>query len=109
MTTTTDVEYDAAKRRISDFLKTYYVDGPDGRKEFVYAHQIAEIAYRRQVAMYIKQEDVHTHDTELADWITENTCRFRKLFYEVVDQLIQDTLGDNEVGKIHFLSIKVHE
>jgi hypothetical protein len=50
------------------------------------------------VAFYIKQEDVHTHDPELSEWIDNNTCRFRNLFYEVTDSFIQAILGDNEVS-----------
>uniref|UniRef100_A0A915DSI2 DNA replication licensing factor MCM7 n=1 Tax=Ditylenchus dipsaci TaxID=166011 RepID=A0A915DSI2_9BILA len=90
------VNYDVAKERIQDFLKTYYQEHADGHKVFVYADQAAEVAYRRQTAFYVMQEDVHTHDPELSEWIDSNTCRFRNLFYEVTDAFIQEILGDNE-------------
>ncbi|KAI1724206.1 MCM2/3/5 family domain-containing protein [Ditylenchus destructor] len=93
---TAEVNYDKMKERIADFFNQFYVNHPSNGKVFAYKNQISEIAYRNQVALYINLEDVHTHDPELSEWISENTCHYRKLFYEIADDLIQDTLGENK-------------
>ena len=47
--------------------------------------------------MLVFQDDVYQHDPELGDWIAGNTTRFCNLFYEVVDELIIQFLGDRQV------------
>lgn len=89
------MNYDKAKERIADFFTNFYVSHPTNGKVFIYKDQIAAVSKRDQVGFYISLEDVHTHDPELAEWITENTCRYRKLFYEIADNMIQDALGEN--------------
>ena len=91
------IDYDIAKERISDFMKSFYTEQEDGTKEFKYSRQIGSIALRQQTPIYIDQDDVYLHDPELADWIAANTMRFRSLFYEVIDTLIKEFLGDNQV------------
>lgn len=40
---------------------------------------------------------VFLHDPELSDWIAFNTMRYRQLFYEVVQELVHEIIGDGEV------------
>lgn len=90
------LDYELAHERITDFLKSFYTDVEDGTKKFIYMDRIALLSQRKEVGFYVNMEDVHTHDPELAEWINENTCRYRNLFYECVDTIIQEFLG-NEV------------
>lgn len=53
--TAAELNYDVARERITDFLKTFYVEDEDELKSFIYADQVAQIAQRRLVALYIYQ------------------------------------------------------
>lgn len=92
-----NMDYELARERITDFLKSFYNDEEDGTKKFVYMNKISLLTQRKEVGLYINVEDVNIHDPELADWINENTCRYRNLFYDCVDNIIQELLG-NEVS-----------
>lgn len=98
---TTNMDYDLARERIIDFLKSFYNDHEDGIKTFVYMDKIALLAQRKEVGFYVNIDDVNSHDPELAEWILENTCRYRNLFYDCVDGVIQELLG-NEVCFYNF-------
>lgn len=50
-----DYEYDVAKERISDFLRTFYCEDEDGNKVHKYSEAIGRIALRQQVPLYIEQ------------------------------------------------------
>ncbi|KAL3103384.1 hypothetical protein niasHS_002570 [Heterodera schachtii] len=95
--------YDLVKERIKDFLHEFYIEDEEGCKVFKYRDQISQIAHRQQIALYIEQDDVHLHDPELSDWITFNTVRYRQLFYEIVQNLVQETIGNNEPAVIDAL------
>lgn len=95
-----EINYDLSRERITDFLKNFYID--NGEKKFYYMDQIESIARREQVPFYILLEHVNEHDPELSDWIVQNTCRYRNLFYEIVDKLILEILGENEVKNFLF-------
>lgn len=90
-----DTDYDKAKERIEDFLMSFYSEDDNGLKKFKYAEKIQKLAQRQQVALYIDQDDVYVHDPELYEWINGNTIRYRQLFYEITQKLIQNEIGDN--------------
>jgi hypothetical protein len=94
----TDSDYEQAKVQIEDFLRSYYVEDDDGMKQFKYMDQIGKLALREQIPLFIEQDDVYAHNPELYDWINGNTIRYRHLFCEVVQKLIQEVLGDNQVS-----------
>jgi DNA replicative helicase MCM subunit Mcm2 (Cdc46/Mcm family) len=91
------VDYDAAKERIKDFLKSHYYEDEDEMKIFKYSDQIGRVAKREQVPIYVDLDDVYSHDPELADWIDGNTLRFRSLFYDVIDEMINEFLDGKQV------------
>lgn len=95
-----ETNYDLSRERVTDFLKNFYTEDNEGSKSFPYIDQIETIAQREQVSFYIFQDHVNEHDPELSDWVAQNTCRYRSLFYEVVDKLVSEILGENEVKKI---------
>lgn len=96
-------DYDDAKARAVDFIKTFAVNAPSGVKEFVYSDQVASISRRRQVALYIKMDHILEYDADLAAAIEHNTVRYQKIFGDVVDDYIKELLGENEV---YFLNPK---
>lgn len=91
------MDYDAMKERALDFVKNYYIEDDTGMKTFVYMDQVEEIAQRKKVPLYIMQDHIFEHDPELSDLITQNTIRYRDIFYDVIDKLVAETLGQNEV------------
>lgn len=50
-----------------------------------------------QVGLYINLDDVHEFDPGLVDAIRGNARRYHQLFSDVVDELIHDHLGDQQV------------
>jgi DNA replication licensing factor MCM7 len=92
------VDYDEEKKKIIEFLRTFYQDSPNGTKEFVYSDQIMRIAQREQLSLYINLEDVHNDYTELADAIRQNTTRYNKLFYDAVDDMVHELNGNTDVS-----------
>lgn len=90
-------DYDDAKARVGDFIKTFYVSAANGGKEYVYSDQVANISRRRQVALTIDMDHVTQHDSDLATAVEHNSVRYQKLFADVVDEYIKELLGENEV------------
>jgi len=90
------VDYDEEKKKIIEFLRTFYQDSPNGTKEFVYSDQIMRIAQREQLSLYINLEDIHNDYTELADAIRQNTTRYNKLFYDAVDDMVHELNGNSD-------------
>ena len=104
-----DLDYEKAKDRIEDFLRHFYTENDEqdgGLKSFKYQDQIAQLAQRKQIALCIEQDDVYLHDPELYDWINGNTVRFRHLFYEVVQKMVQEVLGDEQVCFLLYWKMK---
>jgi DNA replication licensing factor MCM7 len=95
-------DYDEAKARVVDFIKTFYVSDSQGVKEYVYSDQVASISRRRQVAIYIKLDHVVQHDADLATEIENNTVRYQKIFANVIDEYVKELLGDNPVSQIFY-------
>uniref|UniRef100_A0A158R579 DNA replication licensing factor MCM7 n=1 Tax=Syphacia muris TaxID=451379 RepID=A0A158R579_9BILA len=89
-------DFDKDKENIRDFLTTFYYDNDDGSKVFPYMEQIEHIAEREQITLYINLDDVFEHDPGLVEAIRENAQRYHRLFCDVVDDLIQDHLGDRQ-------------
>jgi hypothetical protein len=95
----TDTDYDKAKERIEDFLRSYYTeDESNGLKTFKYWDQIRRLAERKQLQLYVEQDDLNVHDPELSEWVDGNTIRYRQLFNEVMQKLVQEVLGDEQVS-----------
>lgn len=94
------IDYDEEKKKIIDFLRTFYQDLPDGTKNFVYSDQILSISRRDQVALFINLEDVHNEYPELADAIRQNTSRYHTLFCDAVDDIVHELIGDQDVSPI---------
>jgi DNA replicative helicase MCM subunit Mcm2 (Cdc46/Mcm family) len=90
-------DYEKAKEQIEDFLRYFYNEDENGLKTFKYFDQIEQLSRRKQIALYIEQADVYVHDPELYSSINGNTVRFRLLFSEVVQKLVEEALGDNQV------------
>lgn len=99
------IDYDEEKKKIVEFLRTFYQESSDGTKDFIYSDQVTKVARRDQVALYINLEDVHNDYTELADAIRQNTTRYHKLFCDAVDDLVHEFLGDQEVWIIELFLI----
>jgi len=100
-----DNDYERAKEQIEDFLRNFYTEDENELKTFKYLNQIAQIAKRQQISFYIEQDDVYVHNPELYTSINGNTVRFRLLFSEVVQKLVEEALGDEQVFFVYFLNI----
>ncbi|KAH7728085.1 hypothetical protein AAVH_04329 [Aphelenchoides avenae] len=90
------MDYDKASEQITDFLSNYYVEDQDERKVFLYSDQISQIQQREKVALYIEMDHVSEHNAELAQMIQQNALRYRRLFCEAVDTLVEEKRGENE-------------
>lgn len=91
------MDYDKASEQITDFLSNYYVEDQDERKVFLYSDQISHIQQREKVALYIEMDHVSEHNAELAQNVQQNALRYRRLFCEAVDTLVEEKRGENEV------------
>uniref|UniRef100_A0A1I7VQ02 DNA replication licensing factor MCM7 n=1 Tax=Loa loa TaxID=7209 RepID=A0A1I7VQ02_LOALO len=89
-------DYDREKEKIQDFLTTFYHEKADGVKLFPYDKQIALLAEREQVGLYINMDDVNEYDPALYIAIQQNARRYHMLFGDVVDSLIQQKLGERQ-------------
>lgn len=98
-----DNDYERAKEQIEDFLRNFYTEDENELKTFKYLNQIAQIAKRQQISFYIEQDDVYVHNPELYTSINGNTVRFRLLFSEVVQKLVEEALGDEQPAVIDAL------
>ncbi|KAH9901438.1 MCM-domain-containing protein [Cubamyces lactineus] len=112
---TIDVDYDAEKERIKQFLSTFtsqdkdLVDGmadidlhdDDGThtrtKNIKYMNQLQRIANREQEMLVIDLEDISEHErtvAELVSRIRRNARRYVSLFSDVVDELMPQPTKD---------------
>ncbi|KAI0672840.1 MCM-domain-containing protein [Trametes maxima] len=112
---TIDVDYNAEKDRIKQFLSTFttqdkdLVDGiadidlqDDGdahtrTKNVKYMQQLQRVANREQEMLVIDLEDISEHErtvAELVSRIRRNARRYIALFSEVVDELMPDPTKD---------------
>ncbi|XP_025921527.1 DNA replication licensing factor MCM7 [Apteryx rowi] len=80
-------DYAAEKDKVKRFLQEFYRDGDLG-KEFPYRDQLAALAHRDQVALYVALDDVAEDDPELADAACENAKRYSRLFADAVHELL---------------------
>ncbi|KAL7080231.1 hypothetical protein ACQ4LE_000488 [Meloidogyne hapla] len=96
-------DYEKAKDQIEDFLRSFYTEDENELKTFKYLNQIGQLAKRQQISLYIEQDDVYVHDPELYSSINGNTVRFRLLFSEVVQKLVEEALGDDQPAVIDAL------
>nr|CAD2146642.1 unnamed protein product [Meloidogyne enterolobii] len=98
-----DNDYERAKEQIEDFLRNFYIEDENELKTFKYLNEIEQIAKRQQISFYIEQDDVYVHNPELYTSINGNTVRFRLLFSEVVQKLVEEALGDEQPAVIDAL------
>ncbi|NWV30125.1 MCM7 factor, partial [Origma solitaria] len=70
------------------FFQEFYRDGPDGRKEFPYREQLAQLARRQQVALWVALDDVAEDDPELAQAVGDNVRRYSRVFSDAVHELL---------------------
>ncbi|KAK7034043.1 DNA replication licensing factor MCM7 [Paramarasmius palmivorus] len=111
-----DVDYEAEKDKINNFLSTFkstekdldttfsnihISDDDDGAQSELlslkYMRQLQRIANRDQQMLLIDLEDIHTHEgnvAELVERIQQNTRRYVSLFSEVVDKLMPTPTKD---------------
>uniref|UniRef100_A0A1I8EVB8 DNA helicase n=1 Tax=Wuchereria bancrofti TaxID=6293 RepID=A0A1I8EVB8_WUCBA len=89
-------DYDREKEKIRDFLTTFYHEEADDMKLFPYDKQIARLAEREQVGLYINMDDVNEYDPALYIAIQQNARRYHMLFGDVIDSLIQQKLGEKQ-------------
>lgn len=64
---------------------------------FTYREQLTRIAEREEVTFAINMDDIHAFDPTLAEGFQGNARRYMQLMNEVIDQMIQDYLGDRQV------------
>ncbi|KAI8989794.1 MCM-domain-containing protein [Trametes punicea] len=112
---TIDVDYNAEKELIKQFLSTFtsqgkdLVDGmadidlqddddtPSRTKNFKYMNQLQRIANREQEMLVIDLEDIFEHErtvAELVSRIRRNARRYVSLFSDVVDELMPQPTKD---------------
>ncbi|EYC29016.1 hypothetical protein Y032_0007g3545 [Ancylostoma ceylanicum] len=63
---------------------------------FYYREDIQRIAEREQVALYVNLDDINRFDESLAVLIEGNARRFHQIFNEVIDEMVQEILGDRQ-------------
>ncbi|KIH51263.1 MCM2/3/5 family protein, partial [Ancylostoma duodenale] len=98
------MDYDKHKGLIREFIDTYYGVDESGAKVFFYREEIQRIAEREQVALYVNLDDINRFDESLAALIEGNArrvkCRpirrFHQIFNEVIDEMVQEILGDRQ-------------
>ncbi|NXV55991.1 MCM7 factor, partial [Molothrus ater] len=78
------------------FFQEFYRDGPDGHKEFPYREQLAALARRDQVALWVSLDDVAEDEPELAEAVVENVRRYGRVFSDAVHELLPQ-FGSAEV------------
>ena len=82
--------YEEEKNKLKRFLAEYHTKDARGRKDFVYATQLTNIAHRDQVNITIDLEQVADFDSELAEAIQNNTRRYILLASEAIWELLPD-------------------
>ncbi|CAI4222357.1 unnamed protein product [Auanema sp. JU1783] len=89
-------DFAAEKDRIREFFQSHYEENSDGAKVFSYRDQITRIAEREEVSFPINMDDVYNFDPSLAESFHGNARRYMQLVNEVLDELIQDYLGERQ-------------
>ncbi|KHJ85600.1 hypothetical protein OESDEN_14669, partial [Oesophagostomum dentatum] len=101
------MDYEKHKALIREFIDTYYGMDENGQKVFYYREDIQRIAEREQVALYVNLDDINRFDESLAALIEGNArsstavrlpklFRFHQIFNEVIDEMVQEILGDRQ-------------
>ncbi|XP_055530980.1 DNA replication licensing factor Mcm7 [Wyeomyia smithii] len=81
-------DYLADKETIKSFLTEFHKEDDDGKKIFVYARQMTNIAHREQVGLTVDLDDVVNYNDQLAEAIQLNARRYVKLFSDTVFELL---------------------
>uniref|UniRef100_A0A8D8B713 DNA replication licensing factor MCM7 n=1 Tax=Culex pipiens TaxID=7175 RepID=A0A8D8B713_CULPI len=81
-------DYTADKETIKSFLSEFHKEDDGGKKVFVYARQMTNIAHREQVGLTVDLDDVATYNDQLAEAIQKNARRYIKLFSDTVFELL---------------------
>ncbi|XP_065079085.1 DNA replication licensing factor Mcm7 [Ochlerotatus camptorhynchus] len=81
-------DYSADKETIISFLTEFYKEDDDGKKIFVYARQMTNIAHREQVGLTIDLDDVASYNDQLAEAIQGNCRRYVKLVSDTIFELL---------------------
>ncbi|XP_029437745.1 DNA replication licensing factor MCM7 isoform X1 [Rhinatrema bivittatum] len=92
-------DYVAEKEKCKTFLQEFYRHDEFGKKHLTYRSQLAALAHREQVALYIDLDDVTEEDPELVDCICENTRRYTSLFADAVQELLPEYKEKEVVNK----------
>jgi len=79
--------YNEDFQRIKEFISTFKVDGD----ELKYVSKMDQITARNSDTLKIELDDIMEYNNELCNHIVQNTERYLKLFYHVVDELIPES------------------
>ncbi|KAK6052447.1 MCM2/3/5 family protein [Cooperia oncophora] len=90
------LDYDKHKAQVREFIENYYGLDENGSKVFCYRDEVLRIAEREQVALYVNLDDVVRFDETLSTLIEGNARRFHQIFNEVIDEMVQEVLGDRQ-------------
>uniref|UniRef100_A0A8V5HBC7 DNA replication licensing factor MCM7 n=1 Tax=Melopsittacus undulatus TaxID=13146 RepID=A0A8V5HBC7_MELUD len=75
--------------KIRRFLQEFYREGADGRKEFPYREQLAQLQSRSLPALWVALDDVAEADPGLAEAAADNVRRYQSLFMETLQEMLQ--------------------
>ncbi|XP_055612968.1 DNA replication licensing factor Mcm7 [Uranotaenia lowii] len=92
-------DYTADKETIKSFLAEFHKEDDNGKKVFVYARQMTNIAHREQVGLTIDLDDVSNYNDQLAEAIQKNARRYVKLFSDSVFELLPSYKERDVVNK----------
>ncbi|XP_055624873.1 DNA replication licensing factor Mcm7 [Toxorhynchites rutilus septentrionalis] len=81
-------DYAADKETIKSFLTEFHKETDDGKKVFVYARQMTNIAHREQVGLTVDLDDVISYNDMLAENIQKNAKRYVKMFSDTIFELL---------------------
>ncbi|KAK5986081.1 DNA replication licensing factor mcm7-A [Trichostrongylus colubriformis] len=90
------LDYDKHKAQVREFIENYYGLDENGTKVFCYRDDVQRIAEREQVTLYVNLDDVVRFDETLSTLIEGNARRFHQIFNEVIDEMVQEVLGDRQ-------------
>ncbi|XP_058828306.1 DNA replication licensing factor Mcm7 [Topomyia yanbarensis] len=81
-------DYAADKETIKSFLTEFHKEDDDGKKVFIYARQMTNVAHRDQVGVTVDLDDVSSYNDQLAEAIQKNARRYVKLFSDTIFELL---------------------
>ncbi|XP_063003591.1 DNA replication licensing factor MCM7 [Elgaria multicarinata webbii] len=83
-------DYAEERAKAAAFLEGFYRQSGTATqaKEFPYREQLASVAQREQVALYVDLDDVAEEDPELVDAVCENTKRYERIFADAAWELL---------------------